>query len=354
MGKLDYLISSIVHTNIYSFYTNVAKKYKNTYSSELMLTNIDDAYDAIYQIENGLLRRNPIISRWKGYYMASYAVEGQTRWNFAYRIEGDTIYVEDACHSQNMSEFTSSIPTTQQQFRKLTTKPLYGYSFVMNDKKEYNLIDNNGRLITQWFKAIKPFQKPYGKYQIIAYINVRGEFCALGYDGSVYGLNKLWQEMYAENKNILDSKLFMNIITEYIDNTMNTNKKVIRLTESDLHLLIEEAVKTVLKEKKIDRDYRDNDGNQISGKKALAQGGEYLKKRGDSYLNGLANKAVYNQAQHLYTVLVNFLKTMRSQSEMWRNNNLIKLAEDFKDELRHQLYAMHYGSDLSYNSDYYV
>lgn len=25
-------------------------------------------------------------------------------WNYAYRIDGDTIYVEDACHSQNMHE----------------------------------------------------------------------------------------------------------------------------------------------------------------------------------------------------------------------------------------------------------
>lgn len=30
MGKLNYLISSTVHYNIYSFYTNVAKKYNNT------------------------------------------------------------------------------------------------------------------------------------------------------------------------------------------------------------------------------------------------------------------------------------------------------------------------------------
>ncbi len=26
------------------------------------------------------------------------------KWYFAYRIEGETIYVEDACHAQNMHE----------------------------------------------------------------------------------------------------------------------------------------------------------------------------------------------------------------------------------------------------------
>lgn len=76
--------------------------------------------------------------------------------------------------------------------------PLFGYSFVMNDKKEYNLIDGNGKLLTQWFKAIKPLKQPYGKYQIIAYINVGGFFCALGYNGQVYNMNKTWNEVYTE------------------------------------------------------------------------------------------------------------------------------------------------------------
>ena len=62
---------------------------------------MDDAYSAIYQIENGLLRRQPTISRWKGFYMAT---SRDRKWYFAYRIEGDTIYVEDACHAQNMHE----------------------------------------------------------------------------------------------------------------------------------------------------------------------------------------------------------------------------------------------------------
>ena len=59
--------------NITTFYRNVSKKYRHTYSEELMHKNADEAFDAMFLIENGLLRRDPILSRWqkKGYFMAN-------------------------------------------------------------------------------------------------------------------------------------------------------------------------------------------------------------------------------------------------------------------------------------------
>lgn len=98
---MDYKISRRVGNQIRQFYKNVAKKYKHIYSIQQMEHNIDVAINSIYQIENGLLRREPTISRWRGMYMATSA---DRRWYFAYRIDGDTIYVEDACHAQNMHE----------------------------------------------------------------------------------------------------------------------------------------------------------------------------------------------------------------------------------------------------------
>ena len=41
---------------------------------------------------------NPF-TEWKGYNMAN-----TDKWYFAYRIDGDTITVVDACHAQNMHE----------------------------------------------------------------------------------------------------------------------------------------------------------------------------------------------------------------------------------------------------------
>lgn len=112
MENYKYVISKLPHENIYSFYTNVSKKYVNTYSYGLMVRNINDAFNSIYKIENGLLRRKPIMSRWANYYMAN-----TKKWYFAYRIDGDTIYVEDACHAQNIheqKEFTSILEFMQR------------------------------------------------------------------------------------------------------------------------------------------------------------------------------------------------------------------------------------------------
>ena len=117
----NYILSEKVHNEIYAFYTNVSKKYKHTYSEELMLKNINDAYNAIYQIENGLLRRQPTISRWRGFYMAT---SNDKRWNFAYRIDGDTIYIEDVCHAQNMHESKELIHITEKQIKLIVKESL--------------------------------------------------------------------------------------------------------------------------------------------------------------------------------------------------------------------------------------
>jgi hypothetical protein len=84
---------------ITTFYRNVSKKYKHTYSQELMEKNVHDAYDSMFQIERTLLRREPTISQWAGYHMAN-----TDKWYFAYTIDGDTITVVDARHAQNMRD----------------------------------------------------------------------------------------------------------------------------------------------------------------------------------------------------------------------------------------------------------
>jgi hypothetical protein len=89
---------------ITTFYRNVSKKYKHTYSQELMEKNVHDAYDSMFQIERTLLRREPTISQWAGYHMAN-----TDKWYFAYTIDGDTITVVDARHAQNMRSSESSI-----------------------------------------------------------------------------------------------------------------------------------------------------------------------------------------------------------------------------------------------------
>ena len=99
MTEYKYKIRPLAKRKITSFYYNVAKKYRHTYSKDLMHKNIDESVDAMFQIERSLLRRQPTLSRWEGYYMAN-----TDKWYFAYILEGDTIIIVDACHAQNMHD----------------------------------------------------------------------------------------------------------------------------------------------------------------------------------------------------------------------------------------------------------
>ncbi len=101
---MKHIIRKRCAQKITTFYRNVSKKYKHTYSQELMEKNVHDAYDSMFQIERTLLRREPTISQWAGYHMAN-----TDKWYFAYTIEGDTITVVDARHAQNMRSSESSI-----------------------------------------------------------------------------------------------------------------------------------------------------------------------------------------------------------------------------------------------------
>ena len=99
MTRYKYVIKRRCAHKITAFYRNVSKKYKHTYSLEQMEQNVRDAYVAMFQIEQTLLRREPTLSRWADYHMAN-----KGKWYYAYVINGDTITVVDACHAQNMHE----------------------------------------------------------------------------------------------------------------------------------------------------------------------------------------------------------------------------------------------------------
>lgn len=99
MVDTKYIIKPRAAQKIYSFYKNVAKKYRHTFDKDDLKHNVHDAVFSIYEIEKTLLRRKPTISRWAGYHMAN-----TDKWYFAYTMDDDTITIVDACHTQNMHE----------------------------------------------------------------------------------------------------------------------------------------------------------------------------------------------------------------------------------------------------------
>ena len=96
---MKHIIKPRAARKIYTFYGNVAKKYRHTFDKTDYMNNVSEALKAIYTIENGLLRRVPTISRWTGYHMAN-----TDKWYCAYTFDGETVTVVDACHAQNMHD----------------------------------------------------------------------------------------------------------------------------------------------------------------------------------------------------------------------------------------------------------
>ena len=96
-------------------------------------------------------------------------------------------------------------------------RSLFGYRYV-KDKNNgcYNLLNKEGKLITQWFSDIRPKKQPYGKYNIIAYINIRGQAYALGLDGQTYSMNREWKELYSESKRLRLRRLIENMVRQVI------------------------------------------------------------------------------------------------------------------------------------------
>lgn len=71
MADYRYIIKPRASRKIFSFYQNVAKKYRHTYDKDDLKRDVQNAVFSIFRIENGLHRREPTISQWAGYHMAN-------------------------------------------------------------------------------------------------------------------------------------------------------------------------------------------------------------------------------------------------------------------------------------------
>ena len=97
-----------------SFYYNMWQKYKHSWGEEEIVKLISDTYDEAYKIKEITIHRNATKNEWQNLFMANI-----DKWNFAYKIENNTIYVEDACHSQNMHEAINRIMSLIERITNL-------------------------------------------------------------------------------------------------------------------------------------------------------------------------------------------------------------------------------------------
>ena len=86
---MKYIIKPRASRNIFTFYTNVAKKYRHTYDKADLKRDVYNATFAIYDIERTLLRRKPTIERWQGYHMANRRTkQEQSQACLSYALQG--------------------------------------------------------------------------------------------------------------------------------------------------------------------------------------------------------------------------------------------------------------------------
>lgn len=214
---------------ILKFYDNVIAKYPNTYTTE------DATKDALKsKSDSNFLATNISKDVWKN---NNYnVVRNKSGWYFAYYAKENNYYYVDAENYRNMEDYQTSstnqhIKPPELQVKYIpTNKIYYGHRLVKSDNGLMNFVNNNGQLICkQWFNNYKTF-KPFGSYNIFAYIDINNRCFALTLDGRIIDIKKKWADMYTEAK----------------------DKKTLILTESKLYRLIKESVKRIINEKIVD------------------------------------------------------------------------------------------------------
>ena len=97
--QFRYEVTPLASQKIWTFYRNVAKKYRHTFDAEDIVKSAQRVIRNMGQIEQALGRRTATLHRWKHFHMAHAG-----KWYYAYSIHEDVITIEDACHEQNMHE----------------------------------------------------------------------------------------------------------------------------------------------------------------------------------------------------------------------------------------------------------
>ncbi len=181
MASYNYVVNDAVYEVIESFYANAFRVHHNTYSYELMEKNVKDTCHSIYKIENGLISRKPsTLGRWikimkdeeeknendkRNYRMA---MSNNRCWYFLYYIEGNTIYVEDACYKSNMYEERLRILNiiNERLNERMTYGkarkgiPLYVVMKSLNESKA-----STSRKTTRDFGRLSPFERYVRKHE---------------------------------------------------------------------------------------------------------------------------------------------------------------------------------------------
>lgn len=117
---------------------------------------------------------------------------------------------------------------------------------------KYAIVNSKGNSIANcWFEA-KPkfFNKPYGRYSIIAYVSYNGRLYAIDEYGRLYDMKRMWND--AHLKEALQAT-FNHIITEALGQRISESlileserKRIARISEGQLRSIILEVARKMI------------------------------------------------------------------------------------------------------------
>ena len=113
---------------------------------------------------------------------------------------------------------------------------------------KYTILNADGNpIIDKWFdKRPRFFTKPFGKYNIIAHVSYNKGLYALGVDGKIYSMDKMFSDAYMnESYIILFRQLISEVIRRYIKKGIlleSKNGQIIRINEQGLHRIVHEVL----------------------------------------------------------------------------------------------------------------
>lgn len=119
ISKLHIIVDNLAIAQIMSFYNNVGLKFPHNNTGDVIEKYIDNAINSIYSLNNDKLLQEPYLNRWAGYKRITLGY-----WNLAVVVDGNTFYVKDACHRQNMTnnpeiEESEDIPYNNPRINKV-------------------------------------------------------------------------------------------------------------------------------------------------------------------------------------------------------------------------------------------
>lgn len=205
-----------VWIRILQFYFRAIKNHPNTYTRKDAIADAQKAYR-----DRDFLPSHITLKRWKN---QGYSVErNRCNWYFAYLVKEKLKNVYEAEHQDNMKDVIELDDNNASISQQLVFNPMRQVYYdgmrigYCPQTRKYNILNKASQPLSKVpLTNVRFFKQPFGKYSIIAHVNVNGELWAMDINGKFYDMNRSWKDAYLGKNEIF--RRIGQIITETINN----------------------------------------------------------------------------------------------------------------------------------------